>query len=176
MNIDTPLIRNLTAHLMGLSRHSISPQHGAKSVTLESPEEVAVMNRFHPFAELFFLVASADGEIDEDERAVMLGAFRALTGGRVRGARLEALEAELQDLVLSEGHLTRLEAVCSALASDRDDAELAFTLASAVALANEDFDPGEESLLSNLASWLRISPERISALVDSGRNSLQPPS
>lgn len=174
MNIDTPLIRNLTAHLLGLSRQSIPPQHGARTAAQESPEEAAVMERFHPFAELFFLVASADGEIDKQERAVMLGAFRALTGGRVRASRLEALEDELRDLALSEGHLARLEAVCSSLAGERDDAELAFTLACAVALANEDFDPGEESLLSNLAAWLRISPQRIAALMDLGRNSLQP--
>src|SRR5690606_25226420 len=157
MNIDTPLIQNLRAHLLSLSRQSMAPRHGAMAASLSSPEEAAVMERFRPFAELFYLVASADGEVDAEERAIMMGAFRALTGGRVRGSTLEALEAQLKELVEGQGSLNRLEEVCAYLGSDREDAELAFTLASAVALANEDFDPREQSLLSHLASWLGIS-------------------
>ncbi len=174
MNIDTPLIQSLRAHLLGLSHQSIPPQHGAMAASQSSPEEVAVMERFRPFAELFYLVASADGVVDAQERAVMLGAFRALTGGRVRGSTLEALEQELKDLVEQQGTLNRLEQVCAYLGSDREDAELAFTLASAVALANEAFDPSEQSLLTDLASWLGISKHRIAVLVEQGRNSMRP--
>lgn len=174
MNIDTPLIHHLRTHLLGLSRQSIAPQHGAMAARESSPEEAAVMHRFRPFAELFYLVASADGVVDSHERAIMMGAFRALTGGRVRGSTLEALETQLRDLVESQGCLNRLEEVCAYLGSDREDAELAFTLASAVALANETFDPREQSLLTNLASWLGISSSRIAVLVEQGRHSMRP--
>lgn len=176
MNVDTPLIHRLRAHLLGLSRHSIPPQHGATAASESSPEEAAVIERFRPFAELFYLVATADGHVDTQERAVMVGAFRALTGGRVRGNTLEALHRELQTLVENQGTESRLEAVCAHLAADREEAELAFTLASAVALADHDFDASEQSLLKQLASWLGISASRIRLLVEQGQKSIQPSS
>jgi len=132
------------------------------------------MDRFRPFAELFYLVAAADGEVDSQERAVMLGAFRALTGGRVRGATLENFESELRDLCLAEGVDSRLEFVCSSLANDRDDKELALTLAAAVALANQHLDDGESQLMEKLARWLGIPPPRMAQLIQSGRESLPP--
>lgn len=162
-------LSQLKAHLLELGRHSILPQRNAPPALPGTDDEVAVLERFRPFAELFLLVASADGSVDPRERAVTLGAFRALSGGRVRGASLEGLEQQVEQQLKSVDRLDMLESVCSALAGDREDAELAFTLGSVVALADESLDRQEQDLLVQLATWLRIPPDRAEALLQSVR-------
>lgn len=160
LDLDTPIISDVRDHLLRLSRTSFEPTHGGRRAREGSPEEDAVIDRFRPFAELFLLVAAADGTIDDAERAVILGAFRGLTGGRVRSSTLETLEREIQAVIAASDTVARLEGVCAHLAGDRQDAELAFTLASAVALADENVDPSEVELLRTLASWLSIREDR----------------
>lgn len=175
INLDTPRIRELRDHLIDLSVQSIRPLHGGTKTSSASPEERAVLERFRPFAELFYLVAWSDGEVDSEERAVMMGAFRALTSGRVSTATLEELEATLAERCRGCSLEERLESICSELSADREDAELAFTLASAVALANQNIAREERAFLKQLATWLHLSPERIAQLFESGYQSIPPP-
>jgi tellurite resistance protein len=165
LQLDSPVILQLRSHLLRLAKESILPQHGGRRVHLGSPEEDAVMERFRPFAELLLLVAAADGVIEEVERAVILGAFRAITGGRVRSATLNALEEKIQVEIAAGQNDVLLERVCTALARDKRDAELALTLASAVALADKVVDPNEVELIRTLASWLSITPVRVGELL-----------
>jgi tellurite resistance protein len=165
MDLQAPPIQRIVAHLLGLAQASIAPTHGGRHALIGSVEEAAVLDRFRPFAELFMLVAMADGQIDRNEHAVILGAFRSLTGGRVRGQSLEHLERELREKLAEEDPLDRLEIVCAALARDRREAELALTLASAVAVADSRVHPTEKTLLLTLAKWLRLPAESVSALL-----------
>ncbi len=182
MDWNTPLIRRLRAHLLDVAPPSIAPPPmQAPPVEAQPegrlpycPEESAIVQRFRPFAELFYLVASADGHIDTDERRVMRGAFESLTGGRVRPARLLALEAELMESAAGRDRDELLEDVCSALARDREDAELAFTLGVVVALADEQVDASEQSLVLQLASWMGIPKRRVPELLRVGERSLRP--
>jgi tellurite resistance protein len=174
MKLDTPLVQRLRNHLIQQSRHSIGPLHGGSAAQLGSEEEAAVLNRFRPFGELLYLVAHADGRIDPEEQALMMGAFRVLTSGRVRGALLAQLEDELSSSLKEEGVEARLEVVCNALSKDREDAELALSLASAVALADCRIDANEAQLISQLASWLGISKNRANELLAIGHQSIPP--
>lgn len=169
MILSAPAINRLRDHLMELSTHSIPPQHGALRAESASPEERALMRRFRPFAELFYLVAAADGQVDKDEESLILGAFRALTGGAVRKERLEELCHDLSEMRASRGWEDRLEAVCAELAQDHQDAELAFTLASAVALANDRVTENEEELLLTLGDWLNIRNSRSKILIEESK-------
>lgn len=175
MNFDSPLIRTLRDHLLGLARHSIAPRDPAGRAPSETPEEEAIIERFEPFAELLFLVTDADGAVSDSERATILGAFRALTGGRISPSRLEKIELEIEARRQREGMHVRLEAACTRLSLNRDDAELAFTLANAVALADRDLDGPETVLLEQLSHLLGVSSQRFDALVESGRHSQPPP-
>jgi tellurite resistance protein len=160
LDLDTPLIASLREHLLRLARASFEPVHGGRRAQEGSPEEDAVMDRFRPFAELFLLIAAADGKVDDAEKAAILGSFRALTGGRVRSATLLALEEDVTRRVREGDQLDMLEGVCARLAADARDADLAYTLASAVAFADRRVDAREAELLETLADWLRISPAR----------------
>ncbi len=177
MDWNTPLIRRLRDHLLDVAPSSlIPPPVEPVEDSVATPEELAIIHRFRPFAELFYLIASADGHIDADERHVMRGAFESLTGGRVRPDRLLTLEAELIEAAAGRDRDELLEDVCSALARDREDAELAFTLGVVVALADRQVDRNEQSLVDQLASWMGISTRRAHELLETGERSRRPAS
>lgn len=166
LRLDTPVIHEIRAHLFRLSRASSPPLYGGRRVEAGSPEEDVVLARFRPFAELLLLVAAADGTTDEAERAVILGAFRAMTGGRVRDLTLEELERDLRAKIDTGDPEELLEDICVSLAQDKRDAELGLTLASAVAFADAEVDPAEVQLIQTLASWLSIPSSRVQELLD----------
>jgi tellurite resistance protein len=179
MELDTPLVLKLRQHLIEVAPSSRGPaliRESGAEVPRGSPEEDAIVDRFRPFAQLFYLVASADGEIDEDERHVMRGAFESLTAGRVGAQRIFGLEAELMTQAAAYDREHLLEQVCSALSRDREDAELAFTLAAVVAAANRHVERHEAQLVDQLASWLGVSARRAAELLKvDQRRSLPPP-
>lgn len=178
MDLDTPLIRRLRQHLLEVAPSSVAPETAQElgSLTADgSPEELAILDRFRPFGQLFYLVASADGDIDDDERHVMRGAFESLTSGRVGRERLLELERDFIERSAQRDREDLLESVCSALAHDREDAELAFTLAAVVAVANRRVEDHEHRLVDQLASWLGLSQRRAAELLRAGQRSIIPP-
>jgi len=174
MKLDTPLVQRLRDHLIQQSRASFAPLHGTSTAQCGSEEEAAILERFRPFGELLFLVAQADGQVEKEERSLMKGAFHVLTAGRVRGTVLAQLENELASALKEHGVEARLEAVCNALSHNREDAELALSLASAVALADFKIDANEALLISQLASWLGIPKTRANELLSIGHQSIPP--
>jgi tellurite resistance protein len=167
LHADTPAVQALCTHLLGRARDSIPPGDGSPRASAHSSDEHEVLRRFAPFAELLYLVAASDGVTHDAERAVILGAFRTLTGGRVRGARLAELEEQIRARVTSVAVDELLESVASELALSRQDAELGFTLAAAVVLADEQSAPEETAFLGRLARWLAIRPARAAELLGS---------
>jgi len=175
MNVDTPLMRILRDHLLELAPLSIRPRDPAGRAAADSPEEAAILERFYPFAELLFLVAAADGRVEPRERAATLGAFVALTDGRLPRSTLERVERAVTERARRDGWERRLQRVCGDLSADRDDAELAFTLASAVALSDDVTTESEWNLLAFIAEALGISPRRMDLLLKGALKSEPPP-
>jgi tellurite resistance protein len=175
MIVDTPLMRVLRDHLLELAPLSIRPRDPAGRAAAESPEEAAILERFYPFAELLFLVAGADGQVDPKERSATLGAFVALTDGRLPRSTLERVERAVVERARRDGWEQRLHRVCSDLAADRDDAELAFTLATAVALSDDVTAEAELVRLASIAEALGISPRRMDLLLAGSLKSEPPP-
>lgn len=165
MDVDTPAVRALRQHLLRLSTDSIPPSLGFTRAREQTPEEDEVLRRFAPFAELLYLVAASDGRTVKAEREVILGAFRALTGGRVRSQRLSELEASLRERMATSGPDEMLEEVASSLALVPQDAELGFALSAAVVLADSSVEAREERFLVELADWLGIGSERARGLL-----------
>lgn len=149
-------IDRLRNHLIATAPISIRPPRPDEVADPGSPEEEAILNRFFPFAELMYLVARADGVIVPREREAILGAYRTLTGGRVPKERLRQLEDATDELYRRDGLEERLERICTTLALDRGDAELALSLAAAVALADCLQESDEVDLLQTVARWLGL--------------------
>ena len=165
MHVTTPAVHALRNHLLNLSTHSIAPGGGLNRPRLESPEEEDILRRFRPFAKLLFLVSAIDGNMHKSERNVILGAFRLLTDGRIAGARLAELETEIRGEIGKSDVEELLEEVTSHLSLVKRDAELGFTLAAAVVLADEAVAAQEDAFLEKLAQWLAISSKRAAALL-----------
>jgi tellurite resistance protein len=133
---------------------------------LLSMEESAALSRVEPLAETMFLMVAADGSIANQERDALRGAVRGLSDNLLRtgtiNVMLENFEKRLQD----HGRDERLREIAEELAELPSDAESAFTLAAAVALADDEVHDEEQAFINQLAEWLGISAERAGELLD----------
>lgn len=130
-----------------------------------SPGAEALLRRLTPFLELLYLMMSADGTCHEQERQLLRGAVRTLTGGDLPRPTVERLLAEFEDHLQAEGATGRLETLASFLSADRLDAEFAFTLTATMAVADGDVEDREHAVSSQLADILGISAARARELV-----------
>ncbi len=122
---------------------------------------------YAPLCEAMYLMMSADGDVSSDEREVLRGALRNLSGDVLRSADIEALVAGSVERVTSEGRDARMHAVADELSEDRARAEVAFVLAAAIAFADNAIANGENETLDALADLLSIDETRAEALLDS---------
>ena len=146
--------------LLSGSRKSIVAAPGASGQTPELQTEYA------PLCEAMYLMMSADGEISPEERDVLRGALRNLSGSSLHTADIEALLAHAVKNVEAEGKDARLRAVAEELAGDRAKAEVAFVLAAAIAFADNAIADSENDTLNALAEAIGIGDDRAGALLD----------
>ena len=119
-----------------------------------------------PLCEAMYLMMTSDGEVTPDEREVLKGALRNLSGSALRSADVDELLAGSVENVEREGREARLRAVAADLAEDKGRAEVAFVLAAAIAFADGAIADGENETLSSLADGLGIDEDRAEALLD----------
>ena len=144
-----------------------SPPHGSPAKLANAGAEVrAAAERVAPICELLYLMMSVDGACTSEERELLRGAIRALTDGQLRSAMIDDMVAGFDDALLREGRSARLTFAAERLAADRADADAAFSLAAAIALAATDTDPRELALLDELGDQLGLSATRRRSLID----------
>jgi uncharacterized tellurite resistance protein B-like protein len=144
-------------------------QRGAPSIAPRSfhetrAETAAAYVRVKPFAEAMFLVMTADGQINEQEREVLRGAVRILTNAQLGEKATDALLAELERNASRTDHEDRLDRVASELWSDREDRELAIALMAAMATADEHVKQSEVDAIIELAQRLGLEQQARDAL------------
>ncbi len=169
MRIETATIRRLRDALMksGARASSVeSPAYEtlARAGVLTDDERVAV-ERIAPLAETMFLMMTADGKVTDAERTAILGAIRGLTDGLLHDGTIKVLLEGFARMVAADGREVRLQAVAQQLASRPSEAENAFALAAAVALADDEVAEEERELVEKLAAWFGIKPERAAAIL-----------
>jgi tellurite resistance protein len=133
----------------------------------EALELLGVAAEYGPFCEAMYLMMSADGAITDDERDVLKGALRKLSGDAVRSSHIDALLQQAQVQVAAEGRDARMQQVIASLREDPERAEVAFVLAAAVAFADNAIADEENETLSAFAEGLGIDETRSNALLDS---------
>jgi uncharacterized tellurite resistance protein B-like protein len=138
----------------------------------ESVDAAQVQADYGPLCEAMYLMMSADGNVSGDERDVLRGALRNLSGDMLRTADIDALVGGAEARVLAEGRQPRMHAVAAELGSDRARAEVAFVLAAAIAFADNAIANGENETLDALADLLAIDEERAEKLLDEVENDL----
>lgn len=170
MQIRTRTIERLRDALLASGRKESEVRSSAYEVLarqdLLSTEERDAVRRVDAIAETMFLMMAADEMVADSELAAVRGAIRGLTG-QVLGDGIIKVMIETYALRLrDEGKAVRLRSIAESLAGDSNEAESAFALAAAVALADNDVADSENALLRELAGWFGFDEARASAILD----------
>jgi len=170
MKIQTATIERLRdALLQGGRRPTMVSSSAYETLAREgllTPEEVGSINRVGPLAETLFLMMAADGTLAETEKDAIRGAIRGLTDNLLRSGTINVMLETYAQRLLQSGRDARLHEVAEELAEDPIEAEGAFALAAAVALADDDVSDEENAFINQLAEWFGISSERAAEILD----------
>jgi tellurite resistance protein len=148
--------------------HGSTPGAARRSIAtheLGPSDREAILSRVAPICEVLYLLMAADDHVDGREYITLRGTIRALTDGALGTSALNGLLARFESQLEREGRPTRLSKVAAELSADRADAEAAYMLAAAVAIADENTDLRESELLDELGDLLGISPKRRRQLI-----------
>jgi uncharacterized tellurite resistance protein B-like protein len=169
VRIETATIRRLRDALLKSGRREnavLSPAYETLArAGLLTDDERTDLARVAPMAEAMFLVMAADGKVTEGEREAVRGALRGLTDNRLHDGTLQVLLKDFEGALASEGRTARLERLGGALAKRPSDAEGAFALAAAIALADDEVADEERLIMTELARWFGITAERATAIL-----------
>ena len=153
LNIDTATIQRLRDALLDAGRAG----PGAADSNAGVDHRQQTIDRFSPFAELMFLVAMADGHEDPAELDALRGAMHLLTANQLSDETLTDIYQRCRHDVSELGAQRCLERIGSLLTRDRQDRETAFSLAAAVALADNKLLGEETALMGDVAEYLGVS-------------------
>jgi uncharacterized tellurite resistance protein B-like protein len=170
MKIQTVTIERLRDALLQSGRRpSVVMSSAYETLTREgllSPEEASALNRVDPLAEVMFLMMSADGKLAEAERDAVRGAIRGLTSDILRSGTINVMLENYGKRLAEQGRDARLQEIASEIAEEKGEAEAAFALSAAVALADDEVTDDENAFINQLAEWFGIAPERAAQILD----------
>ncbi len=102
-----------------------------------------------------FLMMAADGTLAEVERDAVRGAVRGLTDNLLRSGTINVMLETYGQRLAESGRDARLHELAEELAEDPKEAEAAFALAAAVALADDEVSDEENAFINQLGEWFR---------------------
>jgi tellurite resistance protein len=133
---------------------------------LLSAEETAAINRVEPLAEVMFLMMAADGKLADSEKDAIKGAIRGLADDTLRSGTIQVMLESFSQRLAAHGRDARLREIAETISDENADAEAAFALAAAVALADDDVAEEENAFINQLADWFGIPSQRTLELLD----------
>lgn len=158
MKIHSQTIERLRDALLASGRRAPAIQSSAFETLaragLVSEQERTALLRVEPLAEVMFLVIAADEMVGEPEWSALVGAVRGMSGDALTDGTIKVMIETFALRLRDQGALTRLKELGAALRSDQNDAESAFCLAAAVALADNRVADSESQILDELAGVL----------------------
>lgn len=157
----SPRIVRLRDKLLARGQPTLRPP----APTAVTPELSALEERVRPFAEVMYLVLSADAEVTEPERDVLRGALRSLTEGALSSMAMEMMLQDFAQNLARDGLDLRLDTLASILYADRPDARLALELASAAAEADRGVGPEELSVIRAFGERLGVGEIELEELL-----------
>jgi tellurite resistance protein len=170
MKIQTVTITRLRDALLQSGRRpSMMLSSAYETLTREgllSPEELSALNRVDPLAETMFLMMAADGTLADQELDAVRGAIRGLTDNTLRSGTIKVMLENYQQRLTQESREERLREIAEEISEDVNEAEGAFALAAAVALADDSVTDEENAFINQLAEWFGISEQRAAEILD----------
>ena len=170
MKLETTTIRRLRDALVQSGRRPSVVLSSAYEILARqgmlSPEESAALNRVDPLAETMFLMMSADGKVEDAERDAVRGAIRGLTDNLLRSGTINVMLENYGQRLEEQGRDARLQEIADEIAEEPTEAEGAFALAAAVALADDEIAEAENEFINQLAEWFGITEDRANEILD----------
>jgi|HubBroStandDraft_1064217.scaffolds.fasta_scaffold648063_1 uncharacterized tellurite resistance protein B-like protein len=139
---------------------------GDAPLTPEGAELAAAKAEYGSLSEAMYLMMSADGKITSEEREVLKGALRNLSGDTLRSVYIEAMLDEAAKSAAEQGREARLQDVLGVIQEDKARAEVTFVLAAAIAFADNAIADEENETLNLFAEGLGIDESRANELLD----------
>lgn len=133
---------------------------------LLTEQEKAALQRVDPVAETMFLMMAADGTLADTERDAVQGAIRGLTGDVLHSGTIDFMLQTYAGRLAVQGREARLREIAQELSSQPSEAESAFALAAAVALADDQVADEENHLIDELARWFGFSEEEANGILE----------
>lgn len=155
-------IRTVLAHLAPLARQL------KRSAVLDDRDPALL---FNAIVEAGYLVAAADGQVDDTELATLKNAVQIISDGDISADEIDTLVEDLIDLRRSEGETARCKAVGQSLA-DSKAAEEGLYLAAAIAYVSAGLDERELAVMEHIASAARLSTASLAAIATSVRDEI----
>lgn len=162
INLDTQTIRRLRDALVENGRIDDN-DHSGGDIAARSQASLA---RVAPFVETMYLMMMVDGEAADAERDALRGAVNMLTHGLLQAGDLDDVLQRCEEEARKQGVEHRLQTIGARLCADRLDRETAFSLAAAVALADNQVVEAESLLVESIAEWYGVSSKRCAAILD----------
>jgi tellurite resistance protein len=134
------------------------------SLTAAPPNAQAAYERILPYAEIIYLVIAADGVHTPQEQDALVGAIRYLSEGELGAPAAEHMITRFQSDLTREGIEQRLDDVAARVYGEREDRELALSLAAGVAAADGELSASEQRTIVGLAERLGFSQRQLQAL------------
>ncbi|HEY6559349.1 MAG TPA: TerB family tellurite resistance protein [Polyangiaceae bacterium] len=170
MKIETATIRRLRDSLLQSGRRPsavLTPAYETLTrQSLLSPEEMGALTRVDPLAETMFLMMAADARVTDVERDAVRGAIRGLTDDVLRSGTINVMLEGYEQRLREQGRDARLREIADEISEEPSEAEGAFSLAAAVALADDEVTDGENEFINQLAEWFGITEQRAGEILD----------
>ncbi len=147
---------------LAAASYGARPSEDATVPTGFDPLAVAL---FEAIVEGAFLVATADGVFDDDERRVFERVVIAACGGTVPPPHISALISDLTDQVAEDGVDRRLAAVASVV-TKKEHAREVLRIAALLAQTTNDVSQVERDVLSRLATRCGLEPGEVDQAID----------
>ncbi len=170
MRINTATITRLKDALLQSGRRPslvMSPAYETLARSgLLSLEEAAAVDRIDPLAETMYLMMTVDGTIADAEKDAIRGAIRGLADNLIRSGTINVMLESFEKKLKDHGRDARLQEIAEALSENPQEAEGAFSLAAAIALADDTIHDEENAFINQLADWFGISEPRANLILD----------
>ncbi len=137
------------------------------NVTPDVAETMQLVAEYGPLAEAMYLMMSSDGAVSNEEREVLKGALRNLSGDALHGVQIESMLDTAAKHMKDAGREARMKEIILSLHEDQARSEVAFVLAAAIAFADNAIADEENETLNQFAEGLGIDEDRANQLLDS---------
>ena len=131
---------------------------------LLSDDENQALERIGPVAEAMFLVIAADEQVTDTEMAALRGAIRGLTGDVLSDDVVQILIEKFAIRLRDEGREARLSEIARATL-EAGEALNTFSLAAAVALADNQVADAESDLIVELKGYFQLTDEQVATVL-----------